>query len=49
MILSDRDIKKAIASGRIKVDPAPDYATQLGSCSLDLRLGNEVRFSARQK
>lgn len=43
MILSDRDIKKAIASGRIKVDPAPDYTTQLGSCSLDLRLGNEVR------
>ncbi|HVM76781.1 MAG TPA: dCTP deaminase [Candidatus Paceibacterota bacterium] len=43
MILSDRDIKKAIAEGRIKVDPAPDYATQLGSCSLDLRLGSEVR------
>ena len=43
MILSDRDIKKAIAAGRIKVDPAPDYTTQLGSCSLDLRLGNEVR------
>lgn len=43
MILSDRDIKKAIAEGRIKVDPAPDYETQLGSCSLDLRLGNEVR------
>jgi len=43
MILSDRDIKKAIAAGRIKVDPAPDYATQLGSCSLDLRLGNVAR------
>lgn len=43
MILSDRDIKKAIAQGRITVNPAPDYATQLGSCSLDLRLGNEVR------
>lgn len=43
MILSDRDIKKAIAAGRIKVDPAPDYSTQLGSCSLDLRLGNEAR------
>ena len=43
MILSDRDIKKAIAEGRIKVDPAPDYSTQLGSCSLDLRLGSEAR------
>jgi dCTP deaminase len=43
MILSDRDIKKAIAAGRIKVDPAPDYSTQLGSCSLDLRLGSEAR------
>jgi dCTP deaminase len=43
MILSDRDIKKAIEQGRIKVDPAPDYSTSLGSCSLDLRLGSEVR------
>jgi dCTP deaminase len=43
MILSDRDIKKAIATGRVKVDPAPDYETQLGSCSLDLRLGSDVR------
>ncbi|HEX4104410.1 MAG TPA: dCTP deaminase [Candidatus Paceibacterota bacterium] len=43
MILSDRDIKKAIASGRIKITPAPDFATQLGSCSIDLRLGNEAR------
>ena len=43
MILSDRDIKKALASGRIKITPAPDFKTQLGSCSIDLRLGNEVR------
>jgi dCTP deaminase len=43
MILSDGDIKKAIASGRIKITPAPDYSTQLGSCSIDLRLGNEAR------
>src|ERR1700690_4078386 len=49
MILSDRDIKKAIASGRIKVDPAPDYATALGSCSLDLRLGSEVRIFRQSK
>lgn len=43
MILSDRDIKKALANGRIKLTPAPDLATQLGSCSIDLRLGNKVR------
>jgi len=43
MILSDRDIKKAIASGRIKITPKPDYTTQLGSCSIDLHLGNRFR------
>jgi dCTP deaminase len=43
MILSDHDIKKAIANGRIKLTPAPDFKTQLGSCSIDLRLGNEAR------
>jgi len=43
MILSDRDIKKALASGRIKLTPEPDLKTQLGSCSIDLRLGNEAR------
>src|SRR5579863_1292476 len=49
MILSDRDIKKALADGRIKVTPAPDLSAQLGSCSLDLRLGNEVRIFRRAK
>ncbi len=49
MILSDRDIKKAIADGRIKIDPKPDFATQLGSCSLDLRMGNEVRVFRHSK
>jgi dCTP deaminase len=43
MILSDRDIKKALADGRVKLTPAPDLKTQLGSCSIDLRLGNEFR------
>jgi len=44
MILSDKDIKKAIEKGRIKITPAPDYAVQLGSCSIDLRLGNKFRI-----
>ncbi|MBK8135304.1 MAG: dCTP deaminase [Anaerolineae bacterium] len=41
MIYSDRDIKRLLHEGRITVDPAPDLSTQLGSCSLDLRLSNE--------
>lgn len=43
MVLSDRDIKKALKTGRIKITPHPDFKTQLGSCSIDLRLGNTFR------
>lgn len=43
MVLSDRDIKKALKSSRIIITPAPDLKTQLGSCSIDLRLGMEFR------
>lgn len=43
MVLSDRDIKKALKDGTIKILPAPDLKTQLGSCSIDLRLGNSFR------
>jgi len=39
MVLSDRDIKKYLKSGKIKIIPKPDLATQLGSVSIDLRLG----------
>jgi len=39
VILSDRDILRALETGRIKVDPAPDPASQLGSVSIDFRLG----------
>jgi len=41
MIYSDRDIKRLLTENRIVVEPAPDLTTQLGSCSLDLRLSNE--------
>src|ERR1035437_5259662 len=44
MVLSDRDLKKALKTGKIKITPAPDFATQLGSCSIDLRLGNAFRI-----
>ena len=43
MVLSDRNIKASLRSGRIKITPAPDLKTQLGSCSIDLRLGNVFR------
>jgi len=40
MVLSDRDIKRYIAEGKIKISPElpPE---QFGSCSVDFRLGNE--------
>jgi dCTP deaminase len=40
MVLSDRDIKRYIADGKIRIDPPPDYAVQLGPCSVDLTLSN---------
>jgi len=44
MILSDKDIKKALKAGRVKIRPAPDLKKQLGSCSLDLCLGSTFRL-----
>lgn len=41
MIFSDRDIRRLLDEGKIIVQPTPDLETQLGSCSLDLRLSNE--------
>lgn len=49
MVLSDRDIKKAFASGRIKISPKPDLKIQLGSCSIDLRLGSKFRIFEHSK
>ncbi len=41
MIFSDRDIRRLLEAGTIRVEPAPQLDLQLGSCSLDLRLSNE--------
>lgn len=41
MLYSDRDIRVLLDTGDIKIFPAPDLTAQLGSCSLDLRLGHE--------
>ncbi len=49
MVLSDRDIKKALKTGRVKIAPAPDIKVQLGSCSIDLRLGNTFRVFDHSK
>lgn len=43
MVLSDRDIKKALQDKKIGISPSPDLETQLGSNSIDLRLGNTFR------
>ena len=40
MILADREIRQALDEGWIKISPAPDFESQLGSCSIDFRLGN---------
>lgn len=49
MILSDRDIQKFIESRIIQITPEPDLATQLGSCSIDLKLGNKFRVFNHSK
>lgn len=50
MILSDKDIRAALAEGRIKVTPKPDLKTQLGTSSLDLSLGDSfLVFKHRKK
>jgi len=40
MVLSDTDIQRYIEQGKIKITPALPQE-QLGSCSVDFRLGNE--------
>ncbi len=49
MVLSDRDIKKALKDKRIVITPAPDFKTQLGSNSIDLRLGSTFRIFDHSK
>ena len=41
MILSDIDIKKALAQKQIVIDPLPNYEEALSACAIDLRLHNE--------
>jgi len=43
MILADSDILEALKKKSIRITPPPDMKTQLGSCSIDLRLGKRFR------
>ncbi len=49
MVLSDRDIVRYQEMGKIKITPAPDLTKQLGSCSIDFRLGNTFRLFEHSK
>ena len=49
MLLSDQDILAYLDDGKIKISPAPDLETQLGSCSIDFRLGNIFRVFEHSK
>lgn len=49
MILSDRDIKIALKKQDIIVRPKPDLDIQLGSSSLDLRLGHKFLVFKHRK
>lgn len=49
MVLSDKDIKLALRTGKIKIKPALDLKTQLGSNSIDLRLGKVFRIFDHSK
>lgn len=49
MVLSDVDIKKYIKSKRIVIKPTPDFEAQLGSNSIDLRLGKSFRIFDHSK
>lgn len=42
-ILSDRDIKQGLKSGKIAIDPLLDYEKQIQPSSVDLRIGNEFK------
>jgi len=49
MVLSDRDIKVRLKSNSVVIKPAPDLVEQLGSNSIDLRLGNIFRVFDHSK
>lgn len=49
MVLSDKDIRKYIEAGKIKITPKPDLDEQLGSCSIDFHLGHTFKIFNHSK
>jgi len=49
MVLSDKDIREAIRKKKIIIKPALNFSEQLGSNSIDLRLGNTFRIFDHSK
>jgi dCTP deaminase len=49
MVLSDKDIREAIRKKRIVIKPVVNFEEQLGSNSIDLRLGNIFRIFDHSK
>lgn len=49
MILSDRDIRRHLNEGKIRIQPKPNLEEQLGSCSIDLHLGNTFKIFNHSK
>ncbi len=50
MILSDRDIRLAIESGKVKIDsPNPDVLKHIHASSMDLRLGSTFKVYEHSK
>lgn len=49
MILSDRDIRKMLEEGKIKIDPSDGLDKRIGPDGIDLRLGNTFLVFERNK
>ena len=49
MILSDRDLRKVLKEGKIKVTPADGLEKRIGPDGIDLRLGNTFLVFERNK
>jgi len=49
MVLSDRDIRKYLKEGKIKITPAPNLKESLGPCTIDFHLGNVFKIFDHSK
>lgn len=49
MVLSDREIVKELLKGKLKISPITNAEKQIGSSSVDIRLGTEFRYLKTSK